>query len=574
MQRGRRLSPILLVAGATVVVAVPVRARADEPVLLRQTWSGHVGFFATGAPMAVDGPDADTTSVDTLAQPAMVEVGPPDIPASAELLAAYLYWGGSIPNSECTNPAEIDDAVDFTPPGGMVMPVLADACFCSVAGSMAYDVQLCRAEVTALVPMLEGTYVVDSFAALIDNQTTNNASFSIVVVYSAPLLSPRRVALYDGLLTMSSDTNQEQTITLGGLDIDDPPSGDLTWYVLEGDVGGSVGEGVEVTGSPGGGVLVLSDAVNPAGNPMNHTINTTIPVQVDTLGVDIDRFSIDAALLSTDDAVEVRYTAGIDKWWLAYDVVGVNVFEPVLYAGSEKRWELHDDADGDGAPSPGDVVRYTVHLENTGNAEGLVGLVDSIPPEAESWALVDAGGGTDVSMGNTLEIVGVPIAVGGSADVVLDVVLAMVPAGTEMSNVASYSAEPGGLVGELVAPPVVIGEAAVGDSSGGGESTGGSVDGSGTGEGATGGMGTGGDSGVVEGTSVGPSSETGDVVSADGTSVGSTGGAGEASGCGCRAESSPGRASGWWWGWLVLPWARRRRGRQRRGGPRCGPSRG
>lgn len=536
-------------------------AHADEPVVLRQTWSGRVGFFATGAAMAVDGPDGDTNA-DALVQPASVELGPPDVPALGNVRAAFLYWGGSIAQSDCTDPTDIDDTVDFTPPGRPATAVVADACFCSDAAALAYDVQACRADVTPLVGALAGTYTVDGFAALVGNQTTHNASFSVVLVYDDPLLPPRRVALYDGLLTMASDANAEEIITLDGLDVDDPPSGDLTWYVLEGDVGGSAGESVQVTGLPGGVMVPLADAYNPVDNPMNHTITTTDPPQTDVIGVDVDRFAIDGALAAGDTAVEVRYTAGVDKWWLVYDVVGVNVYEPVLADASAKTWALHEDVDADGLPSPGDVIRYTIHLENTGNADGVVALSDPIPPQAASFTLVDAAGGVDATMGITVTVLDIPLAVGATADVVIDVVLDDVLDGTTMSNVAEYTAEPGDVHGFLVAPLVEVTNAG-GSSSGadtGGATTGTDTEGADETAAATSQSGASSGGGDELGTTASPGTTTGDDGS-DATGGGSVvppGVTGDIGGCGCTSPGSPRGAVPW----LVLLAGVRRRSRR------------
>jgi len=561
--RGRRVRGWAGITTGALVLLAAAPARADEPVVLRQAWSGRVGFFATGASMAADGPDADTTNADVLAQPASVDVEAPDVPAGASVRAAFLYWGGSIDQSECTDPTDIDGEVTFTPPGGVATAVVADACSCSDAAALSYDVQACRAEVTGLVDALTGSYVVDGFSALVDNGSTHNASFSVVLVYDDPALPPRRVALYDGLLTMSADIDAEEIITLDGLDVDDPPSGDLTWYVLEGDVGGSLGESVQVTGIPGGSTLVLADAWNPVDNPMNHTITTTVPAQTDVIGVDVDRFPIDGALAATDTAVEVRYTAGMDKWWLVYDVVGVNVFEPLLADSSAKDWALHDDGDGDGVPSPGDVIRYTVHLHNTGNADGTIALTDPIPPQAASWVLVDAGGGVDASAGDTLVVVDLPLPVGATADVVVDVVLDDVPDGTVVSNIAEYVAEPGGVQGSLVAPLVVVTNTGTGSSSDGGDATTGTTgagttaaDETGAAPTSTSGGGTGGSGGGDEiGTTATPDppagTDGGDA--AGSSSTGAPGGAGEPDGCGCTSA----RASGWALVLLVLAGRRR-----------------
>ena len=284
----------VLARTATLAVALvafgATEARADAPIALLERWEGPLEFFATGAALASDGPDEDE-NVDAFISPATVEISPADVPPTAAVQAAYLYWGGSVNNSDCGG-ATIDDAVEFVPAGGSPVTVLADACYCSKAGAGSYDLALCRADVLSLITVPTGTFSVDKFSARVENEATNNASFSIVMVYREEDLNPRRVALYDGLQTMSSTVNPTQKIQLLGLDVDDPAQGDLTWYVLEGDVNGSTGEGVSVTGQPGGNLLQLTDGLNPIDNPMNHTINTTTPVQTDTIGVDIDTLDI------------------------------------------------------------------------------------------------------------------------------------------------------------------------------------------------------------------------------------------------------------------------------------------
>jgi uncharacterized repeat protein (TIGR01451 family) len=441
------------------LVAAGSPALADEPITQRTSWSGSVDFFATGAPMAVDGADSDGTRVDTLLHPASVVIQPDAVTAGASVVQTFLYWSGSIVDSGCRGET-IDRAVDLTTPDGVTTAVAADVCYCSDAQSAAYDVQVCRADVTALMGGgIAGAYAVDGFDAVIANRSTDNASFSLVVVYGDPSLPPRRIALYDGLQTMSTPVNgpvDTRTITLAGLKIDDPPEGDLTWYVLEGDNGGIGNESVTAQGSPGGRVLPIADAVNPVANPMNHTINTTVPVQTDTFGVDIDRFDISAALTHGDDAVDVTYTAGTDKFWIAYNIVAVDVFEGVFGATSSKQGVLQVDADGNGVPSVGDTIRYTIRLENTGRAAATVSITDPIPAPAASWRLVSASGGVDASDAGTLRRTGMALPVGGSVDIVYDLVVADVPDGTVLSNIAAFDAAPDGDSGSIRAPDLVI----------------------------------------------------------------------------------------------------------------------
>jgi MYXO-CTERM domain-containing protein/uncharacterized repeat protein (TIGR01451 family) len=447
-------SSVPLVVCALALLAPDV-ARAEEPVVKRYDFVGPIDFFATGAALAVDGPDADTTNVDMLVHPGITEVTARDVPIDAVLRKVLVYWGGSIANDDCGG-TTIDDAVTFTPPGMPASEVIAEVCYCSDAAAAGYDMQLCRADVTAMIDDPIGEYALDDFAALVANGSTNNASFSIVLVFSADALPARHIAIYDGLLTMWDQSNPSELVALDSILVDDPPHGDLTWYTLEGDEGGSGNESVGVVGEPGNLGLTLGDPLNPVDNPMNHTINTTVPAQSDTLGVDIDQFDISAALSAGDTSVETTYTGGGDKYWIAYNVVGVNIYAPVFGAASNKDWTLELDADQDGVPSPGDTIRYVIHLENTGNALGGLTLSDPIPAEADSWTLIDAGGGVDMSTADTLILEGLALAPGEATDVIFDVVIAQVPDGTEMVNVANYEA-PEGDAGSLIAPPVPIG---------------------------------------------------------------------------------------------------------------------
>jgi uncharacterized repeat protein (TIGR01451 family) len=477
-----RCLPARLLPPAGLVLALGSgSAAADEQLMPFYNFSGNADYFATGAAMAIDGPDNDSTNVDVALNSAITTVTANDIPLDAMRRDAFLYWGGSITNDNCVGDT-IDKVVTFTPPGGAVQAVMADVCYCSDAAALSYDIQLCRADVSQYVDTLVGDYEVGDFNALIDNGSTNNASFSIVLVYSADSLPVRSIAIYDGLLTMWNQGVPETPVELADILIDDPPAGDLTWYALEGDIGGEGLEGVSVVGSPGNGSVELFDLLNPIDNPMNHTINTTMPPQVDALGVDIDEFDISAALTAGDTKVTTTYRGGDDKYWIAYNVIGVNIFAPDFITGSSKTWELQIDADQSGAPTPGDWVRYTIHLANVGNVVGSVEINDTMPSQVSEWMLIDDGGAdADATMGNNLKL-SFTLDANESADVVLDVKLAPESAGTSMINVVGYQEANGGPSGAFEAMPVPIGQAS-GDGDGDGDGDPGDGDGDPPGDG-------------------------------------------------------------------------------------------
>jgi hypothetical protein len=308
-------------------------ARADEPLVLRESWAGTLDFLSTGAPLAKD--SNNDGKVDALAQPGKVTVGALDVPNGAMAISAYLYWGATQMSAGCQGDAHLDKQVTFTPPGGAASAVVADVCYCSPSPS--YDMQLCRADVVGLLDGLTGEYAVEDLGAQVSNTDTANASFAVVLVYRAPGLPQRRIGLYDGLLGLVQGMTPTTKLVFDDVKVTNPPQGDLTWYALEGDVAANTGEFVEVKALPGGGVAKLSDGINPSNNPFNRTINTTVPTQTGVTGVDIDRFSL-GMLAEDDQTLEITYSAGIDKYWIAFNLIGVDVFEPLFSDLSTKTW--------------------------------------------------------------------------------------------------------------------------------------------------------------------------------------------------------------------------------------------
>lgn len=454
-----------LAACVVMCVATERSALADEPIQLRQSWRGDVDFFATGVNLAADQRGVSGT-VDTSIQPQTVTVVPvDDLPANATVQSAFVYWAGSRNESACAN--QPDNQVTLTVPGGAPVSVTANECFCA-DGTATYDQQVCRFDMTQAIVdaggQLHGDYTLSDFQAKITDGATDNASFSVVLVYRHPSVGVRQVLLYDGIWELfenNPDPNHQiLTLTESGFEVDNPASGSLTYYVIEGDQGGGGSEGVSVTSLPGATPsLALTDAVNPLNNPFNRTINTVDPPRTDVIGVDIDRHDISSALSVGDTTLSIEYDGSGDKTWLIYNIASFDVFEPVFESRSSKTWTLHLDADSDNVPSPGDTIRFTLHIENTGNEEGTLNITDSIPSQfATSFNVVSSAGGNDVSTPNGgVMINNLTIPVGESRDILIDAVLANNPDQTEWINVANYSAPPqGGAGGQLVSEPSVI----------------------------------------------------------------------------------------------------------------------
>lgn len=298
------------------VFAISPSAFADEPLTLRQQFTGNTDFFATGGAVARDGADGDS-NLDHVVMPASVAVNA--VPSSASLVKAYLYWAGSVsPSTATCDEASFDTAVELQPPGGESATVEADVCYCSASPTQ----KVCRADISSRISAMNGSYTVDGFSLTLSNLPTDHGSFSVVLIYQESSLAFRKVSLIDGIVPVISGTN---TVTLSDIRSAKNPTGKLTWYTLDGDLGGTGTEQAQVKGSAAATALTLSDAINPSTNPMNHTINTTNPTQTTSYGVDIDSFDISAALAEGDTSITITSTAGTDKWWIGYQIVAVDV---------------------------------------------------------------------------------------------------------------------------------------------------------------------------------------------------------------------------------------------------------
>jgi hypothetical protein len=271
--------------------------------------TGQLEYFMTGTPLAID-TDVDGR-VDALSLPASIAVLSGDVSSGAVLEQAYLYWGGT--QAEGAGP---DSVVSLMVPGGVAANITADTCFYSDGGTTTYDIHMCRADVTSLISggALTGNYIIDGYSGAIANGATDNASASLLLIYSDNSLARSKLTVHDGLQTMVSST---LNISISGFSGYSTPSGSLTYYAMEGDVAGSGSEYINVTAAPSGGTLTVTDM-------MDHTINTTSPAQIDTIGVDIDHYDISSALSSGDSDLNIEYSAGTDKWWLGVNVVRVS----------------------------------------------------------------------------------------------------------------------------------------------------------------------------------------------------------------------------------------------------------
>lgn len=431
-----------------MLFAAEAYALCDAPgdpdcVVERENFRGTIDFFATGAAFTINNDEDDTP--DALKDVAEVTVPDRRIPQSATLVQAFIYFGGSLFDDQ--------DGID-APDMDVELQVPGAADFVTVTGDQIYTsnpppfpeltMYSVRADITEIMRAnggrMRGLYRVRGFDADIFDgpafeHPTANASFSIVLIFEEPRLPPRNIVLFDGLQEVLGST---VTLELSGFFVSPVPSGALTIYAQEGDChpgpmdcenGNNLAglERVRVIGADPSRTLALSGPVNAPNDVFNRTINTVDPPLTNVTGTDIDTFDITPVLEPADESVTVEITTPNanamgrgELIGLAYVVVGIDVFSPELRIDS--RIEITSDR-GDSAEAffPGDPLRVTYALSNTGNIPGTeVSLNAQMPDNVTDFIVLESPDGSDVTVdGKNVDVQNIAVRHGEVNDLVL-----------------------------------------------------------------------------------------------------------------------------------------------------------
>ncbi|MFZ4760569.1 MAG: hypothetical protein ACOYLX_20580, partial [Burkholderiaceae bacterium] len=396
--------------------------------------------------------------------PATFSTSATDLPAGTTIDAVYLYWTGnqrqSVTGQDCTSSAP-DTSVTLDTPGGTPRAVGSDVCWCAESAAGSYDMWTCRADISAAIigeGTAQGSWTVSDYAGLNANSTTSSHAASVVVIASNPAWNIGAVHLFDGLRTLE---NTNAPVTAPGLAIGAAHTGKMAFFAVSGSSNtSSANEFVQVQSRPAGVASKLSDVNNPVTNPLNNTISVVSPVISNSLGgVDIDAFDITPYLVSGDTSLDVTVSSASDKAWISYIVTRADAGLPD-FGTSTKTALLQDDLDGDGEPTPGDTVRYTISMRNSGSITGTIDVLDVMPEPFASWDLVSVSGtyGADLSDSTGLYLEALEVGAGATVTIVLDVVVASDATDTEpMQNTVLWSAPAeGGAGGQADASSVII----------------------------------------------------------------------------------------------------------------------
>lgn len=297
------------------------------------------------------------------------------LPMGANVLWAGLYWGGRtrVGVDGAAAPDEtLKDRVKFATPL-MAGYSNVTASVCDNAGS---DYQ-CFADVTTLVPTNgDGLYTVGNVQ--LGTGKNRFGGWGLVVVYNDPASPTRNLVVYDGFANVLRNPNTVVKVDINVSGFLTPVQGDVVSrvgaLVYEGDLDAS-GDSFLLNGQK------LSDASNPVDNFFNATnsdagqqVATKNPNYTNQLGFDLDVVEVTNVLGNNVTNTTVTLETTGDTYF-----PGVVTFATEIYAPRVLANKTVVDLNG-GDAVPGDVLEYTIEVENTGNdpADRIV-LEDPIP---------------------------------------------------------------------------------------------------------------------------------------------------------------------------------------------------
>jgi uncharacterized repeat protein (TIGR01451 family) len=207
-----------------------------------------------------------------------------------------------------------------------------------------------------------GTYAVANVYST-PNTADVYAGWALIVVYRdtarAEPQPGRRRRLRAGRQHRDRDVDVSGFVT--------PPSGVVTTRVgvvtYEGDLG-LTGDSFRVNGT------AVTDAVNPSTNFFNSTISalganvtTRNPNYVNQYGFDIDLLNANALLGNAATSATISCTTNGDTYYPTVLTFATDLYAPVMEGNSFQKFVT--DVNG-GAAQPGDILEYTVRMQNTG----------------------------------------------------------------------------------------------------------------------------------------------------------------------------------------------------------------
>lgn len=200
-------------------------------------------------------------------------------------------------------------------------------------------------------------------------------AWSLIIIYEAPSLSPRKIYYYQGFELNEGVSRQ---LFPQGFVAPADPTLDLSLMILEGDLDIS-GDQLLINGRQ------VSDACNPVNNIFNSTVNTNGECRRGVTGVDLDRFQVSGAINEGDEEARLElvipagngFTTQGEQLFTHWMILA---FDHLLPDFDSLKPEKRASPPHESVVSPNHVITYDILIKNQGQAAATsVSVIDPIP---------------------------------------------------------------------------------------------------------------------------------------------------------------------------------------------------
>lgn len=322
--------------------------------------------------------DIDGDSSTFSSSSAILTVPNPDC---AKVRYAGLYWSAVYKETTRTG----FDQLKFKIPGGAYQDLTADEILFDGAGDADFDYYspyACYKDVTSIVVGMadpNGEYFAANIRASSGSSISGGVSggWKMVVVYEDPNLPGKYITTFDGYAGIKS--GQTVDIPFNGfttLPAPFPVNAQLGVAALEGDNRIS-GDGLSIKANSNLTFTPLGNTVNPTTNFFNSNITdanaivtTRNPNSVNTLGWDVDYFSINnplnGVIPNNETGAVFRASSSQDKYDIFFTSFDVEIIEPIINLTKTVEDIAGNDITGQGV-NLGQTLDYVLTFQNVGN---------------------------------------------------------------------------------------------------------------------------------------------------------------------------------------------------------------
>lgn len=324
-----------------------------------------------------------------------------NLPAGSNVLYAELIWGGTYIVGGDNFSAFIDKSVNFITPDGelhLVSPDPVTSFSAQVDNSPLSFIYTRSANVTSIVQASGGgTYTAGGIVGTLTIPSdTNCCSWTLTVAYENTLFPFRNLSLFIGGVIVNSNTTVTTTISGFGTPTSGPVSGRLSIAALEGDAN-FIGEQLYF----GPDVSSLTRLSGPNNFPLNffasqinndeglldttgtfgtrNQINGSPGTNVvgGRQGLDITNIDVSGQLINNQTGATIRFLTTDEAYLpIAFGLqIDINAPEIEVFKSANVSEAIL-----------GEIIIYTVNIENTGTADADVRFVD---PLSEGTSFVE-----------------------------------------------------------------------------------------------------------------------------------------------------------------------------------------